>query len=94
MPGTAFNGILGAFFGDELINVTRAGTVSEARLNDMAIRVLTPYYHLGQDNSDYPESNFDAFTLAKQGAFAVNQNVNVQADHWKVVRQIGEESAT
>jgi beta-glucosidase len=93
MPGTGLGGVLGEFFGDELVNVTRAGTVSEARLNDMAIRILTPYYHLGQDVG-FPETNFDSSSLAKDGLFATNQNVNVQADHWKIVRQIGEESAT
>jgi len=93
MPGTGLGGVLGEFFGDELVNVTRAGIVSEARLNDMAIRILTPYCHLGQDVG-YPETNFDSSSLAKEGPFATNQNVNVQADHWKIVRQIGEESAT
>lgn len=94
MPGTGLGGQLGAFFGEELVDAATIGTVSEARLDDMAIRILTPYYHLGQDKDDFPATNFDASSLAKQGPYATNENVNVQADHWKLVKQIGEESAT
>jgi beta-glucosidase len=35
MPGTAFDGIFGNFFGNELTALVRNGTVSEARLDDM-----------------------------------------------------------
>jgi beta-glucosidase len=35
MPGTAFDGIFGNFFGNELAALVRNGTVSEARLDDM-----------------------------------------------------------
>lgn len=41
MPGTGFDGLFGDYFGDELVSSVRAGGVSEARLDDMAIRTLS-----------------------------------------------------
>lgn len=35
MPGTAFDGIFGNFFGDELVELVMNGTVPETRLDDM-----------------------------------------------------------
>jgi beta-glucosidase len=35
MPGTAFNGLFGNFYGDELTALVKNETVSEARLDDM-----------------------------------------------------------
>jgi hypothetical protein len=55
--------------GDELINATNAGSVSEERLTDMAIRVLLPYYALGQDGDSYPEVNFDQSSLSDDAPY-------------------------
>lgn len=39
----------GGFFGSALIGSVKNGTVSEARLDDMATRVLMAWYLQGQD---------------------------------------------
>lgn len=53
-----------------------------------------PFYHLKQDASDYPRTNFDYATLDDEGPTNVNEHVNVQADHYKLIQKIGEESNT
>jgi beta-glucosidase len=47
-------------------------------------RILAGWYFLGQD-SGYPETNFDAWYPLDD---TKNKHVNVQDDHWKVVRDI------
>ena len=48
MPGALF-GILGSFYTDDLPGQFYNGSVTQARLDDACIRILTPYYQLGQD---------------------------------------------
>ncbi|KAF7338183.1 putative beta-glucosidase [Mycena venus] len=84
MPGTAFDGLFGNFFGDELIALVQNGSVSEARLDDMALRTLAPI--LQHQNLDtYPQPSFDVRDLT------IPTN-NVRRDHYKVIRDIGEEA--
>ncbi|KIK70278.1 glycoside hydrolase family 3 protein [Collybiopsis luxurians FD-317 M1] len=88
MPGD--EGALGAggsYFGQNLINAVNSGQVSQARINDLATRVLAAWYLVGQD-SGYPAVNFDAWNLNAP----VNTHVNVQADHKDVIRQIDQAS--
>ena len=47
MPGTASIGTV--FFHQNLINSVNNGSVSVERIDDMAKRILTPYFHLKQD---------------------------------------------
>jgi beta-glucosidase len=47
-PGLNLFGLLGSFFADDLPGDFANGTVSEARLTDAAVRILTPYFQLGQ----------------------------------------------
>ncbi|KAL3423481.1 cel3e secreted beta-glucosidase [Phlyctema vagabunda] len=42
------------FWGGNLTQAVNNGSVTEARINDMATRVIASWYHLGQDSSDYP----------------------------------------
>ncbi|KAJ7905655.1 putative beta-glucosidase [Mycena olivaceomarginata] len=86
MPGTAFDGLFGDFYGDELIALVKNGSVSEARLDDMALRTLTPIFQY-QDLDTYPEPTFDVRDLT----LPTN---NVRGDHYKVIRDIGEEALT
>lgn len=67
-----YGGALGAFFGDELTNLTEAGTFSRERLADMALRTLTPHFALGQDTDDYPEVSFDQGSFAREGPYGPN----------------------
>ncbi|KAK4699050.1 beta-glucosidase, partial [Phenoliferia sp. Uapishka_3] len=97
MPGSGYGGFLGDLFGTKLANLSDAGGVEMARLQDMAIRSLLPYYQMDQDSSDYPEVSYDMASLGDgliPGQFVVNKHLNVQKDHYKVIRTIGETSAT
>ncbi|KAK4703201.1 hypothetical protein P7C70_g3015, partial [Phenoliferia sp. Uapishka_3] len=92
MPGAGSDGDLGDFLGYKLANLSQAGGIEMARLKDMAIRSLLPYYQLGQD-TNYPEVSFDAASLGDglvSGQYVINQYINVQRDHYKVIRTIGE----
>ncbi|QRV89391.1 glycoside hydrolase family 3 protein [Ceratobasidium sp. AG-Ba] len=89
MPGTGF-------WGPELVKLVQNGTVPMARLDDMVHRILLPYYALGQDKN-FPPLQFNTAGIRSQQYLALNPgntNVNVQADHYKVIRKIGEDSAT
>ncbi|TIC13452.1 glycoside hydrolase [Wallemia mellicola] len=90
-PGVGFNGSMGTFWG-ELAELVNNGSVPEERLTDSAIRVLTPYFHFGQDSENIPpevvfngNSYFDAENVYK----------NVRADNTaELIRRLGSESAT
>ena len=66
------------FFGSGLIDAITNGTVPESRLDDMVKRMLAAWYLLGQDSSEFP-----SFTAERFADF------DVQADHAKIVRQVG-----
>ncbi|KAJ7110730.1 glycoside hydrolase family 3 protein [Mycena crocata] len=77
--------------GGKLASAVNGGSVSTARINQMASRVLAGYYRLGQD-ADYPAVNFDA--QHSDGSGSLNLNVNVRsAAHTALVREIGAASA-
>ncbi|CAF1439108.1 unnamed protein product [Rotaria magnacalcarata] len=67
MPGQ--DGLMGY----ALFQAIRNGSVTEAKINDMVIRILAPYYLLGQD-LNYPP---------------VNLNDDVTRDHYLLNRQLG-----
>ena len=46
------------FLGYSLVQAVKSGAVSEARVNDMITRLMTPYYLLGQDQG-YPSLDLD-----------------------------------
>ncbi|CAE6507267.1 unnamed protein product [Rhizoctonia solani] len=89
MPGTGF-------WGADLVALVNNGTIPATRLDDMVRRILTPYYALGQDKN-FPPVQYNTGGIAGESYLAVNPentNVNVQADHYKLIRKIGEDSAT
>ncbi|KAJ7172348.1 putative beta-glucosidase [Mycena filopes] len=93
VPGTGFNipgspvfGLFGNFFGDELTALVENGTVSEARLDDMVLRTLTPILQ-HQDPATYPLPTFDVNDLTRP-------TNNVRQDHYILIRNIGEEALT
>ncbi|KAI0324819.1 glycoside hydrolase [Cubamyces sp. BRFM 1775] len=85
MPGDISFGSHTSWFGANLTAYVNNGTISEARVDDMAERILAAYYLLEQDQN-YPEVSFNAFDMTDP---ATNAHVDVQADHYKVVREIG-----
>lgn len=85
MPGSAYNGRFGNFFGDSLLKLVQNGSVPEQRLDDMVLRILAPAFEL-QDDS-YPKPSFDVRDINKP-------TNNVRGDHHKIIHQIGAESIT
>jgi beta-glucosidase len=54
MPGTiGFRAGGNSFFGGNITTAVNNGSLSEARLDDMIKRIMTPYFHLKQD-TDFP----------------------------------------
>jgi beta-glucosidase len=57
------------------------------RLNEMAARVLAPYYRLRQDDGTFPEVSFDV--QHPDGSGSLNLHVNVRTDtHTALAREI------
>eukprot|EP00026_Physarum_polycephalum_P003732 Phypoly_transcript_03746.p1 GENE.Phypoly_transcript_03746~~Phypoly_transcript_03746.p1 ORF type:complete len:751 (+),score=112.06 Phypoly_transcript_03746:59-2311(+) len=82
MPGDITFGSGTSYFGDNLVKAVQNGSVSEERLDDMAVRILTPWILLGQ-NQDFPEPNLNSFNPAKSA------HVHVGGDHYQLIREIG-----
>ncbi|EGG12872.1 family 3 glycoside hydrolase [Melampsora larici-populina 98AG31] len=82
-----------SYWGLRLIEAVRNGSVPITRLDDMAQRIISTYYKNGQDLASFPRLNFRSIgqgTDAEQAAD--NKHVNVQADHYKIIREIGSAS--
>ncbi|KAJ7034682.1 glycoside hydrolase family 3 protein [Mycena alexandri] len=86
MPGDITFGSGTTYFGPTLTAYVQNNTIAEARLDDMATRIIAGWYFLHQDAGNYPTTNFDAFNPANEDT---NEHVDVQEDHYKVVREIG-----
>ncbi|KAF7319475.1 Glycoside hydrolase family 3 protein [Mycena chlorophos] len=86
--GGTFGGTLGIGSLEDDVN---SGSVTLARMNQMVVNILTPWYRLGQDVG-YPAINFDAQT--PDGTGSENLNVNVRSDnHTALAREIAADSA-
>jgi beta-glucosidase len=86
MPGDVIIGLGGSYFGSNLTAFVNNGTIPLSRVDDMAIRILAGWYLLGQDSASYPQLNFNVFAPDDE---ATNGRVDVQDDHYKVVREVG-----
>ncbi|KAI0824217.1 beta-glucosidase [Trametes gibbosa] len=82
MPGDKFFGAFSTYFGSNLVDSVKTGNVTQARLDDMATRILAAWFMLGQDKG-YPEVNFNSWLQF------LSANVDVQGDHASLVRTIG-----
>ncbi|KAG8916060.1 hypothetical protein FRC00_000633, partial [Tulasnella sp. 408] len=81
MPGdNSYNSGV-SYFGPALQTAVNNGQVSQARLTDMATRILASWYLLGQD-SGYPSVNFNSWNSG-------GSHVDVQGNHKNIIRQIG-----
>lgn len=84
---------MGSFYG-ELDQLVENGTVPEERLTDAAIRFLTPYYWLGQDEENVPPEVMFNANSHHSGEFE-NKYKNVrQKSTAELIRQMGTESIT
>ncbi|KAG5731649.1 putative beta-glucosidase L [Termitomyces sp. T112] len=86
MPGDVTFNSGTSYFGPNLTAYVQNGTIPESRVDDMAIRILAAWYYLQQDVPSYPKVNFDAFRPDDE---TTNEHVDVQDDHYKIVREIG-----
>ncbi|GLB44240.1 putative glycoside hydrolase family 3 protein [Lyophyllum shimeji] len=85
MPGNVGAGP-GSYFGGNLTTYVQNQTIAEERVKDMATRVLAGWYLLNQDSQSFPAVNFNA---NRPGDQATNQHIDVQDDHYKLVREMG-----
>ncbi|KAN0063632.1 hypothetical protein ACQY0O_004086 [Thecaphora frezii] len=86
MPCTAYHGTFGYFGHQRLVELVKAGKVSEERLDDMVLRTLGPALHL-QDLATYPQPHFDMRNLSLP-------THNVRRNHHELIRTIGKDSIT
>ncbi|KAL5621093.1 hypothetical protein FOBRF1_004339 [Fusarium oxysporum] len=98
MPGNVSALAGPSYFGESLLQAVNNGTVSKARLSEMAERVMTPYFLLGQDKN-YPTvdpSSGPVFSTYQYGhgsqrLLAYSKEVearNVRGDHAKLIREL------
>ncbi|KAG2173315.1 hypothetical protein INT43_004689 [Umbelopsis isabellina] len=82
MPGDITFGSGNSYFGGNLTEAVKNGSVPLSRVNDMATRIIAAWYKLGQDKK-YPSIgvNFVNYTDAPFR--------NVQHDHKKIIREVG-----
>ncbi|OCH90099.1 hypothetical protein OBBRIDRAFT_627233 [Obba rivulosa] len=86
MPGDITLGSGTSWWGPNLTSFVDNATIPDSRLDDMVTRILASWYFLGQDEPNYPPVSFNAFNNNDP---ATNQHVDVQQDHFTVVREIG-----
>ncbi|CCM01675.1 uncharacterized protein FIBRA_03738 [Fibroporia radiculosa] len=89
MPGDITLGSNTSYWGANLTAFVENGTIPMSRLDDMATRIMASYYFLGQDQN-YPNVSFNAFNYYDT---VHNKHIDVEADHYKIVREIGAQGA-
>ena len=82
MPGDTSAGSGTSYYGEALESAVKSGQVPASRVDDMARRVLAAWFKMGQDRG-FPQPNIDMFNKGISG------RVNVQADHYKIIREVG-----
>ena len=85
MPGDITFNSGTSYFGANLTAYVQNGTIPEARVDDMATRILAGWYLLGQDSPSYPQTNFNAYHPLDE---ATNEHIDVQDDHDILVREL------
>ncbi|PGG96396.1 hypothetical protein AJ80_09832 [Polytolypa hystricis UAMH7299] len=97
MPGDTVFGTGLSFWGTNLTIAVANGTVPEWRVDDMAVRIMSAYFKVGQDKNQVP-TNFNSWTrdeygfehaLVQQNYRRVNEKVNVRGQHASLIRKIG-----
>lgn len=87
----------GSFFGGNVTLAVNNGTVNVSRVDDMIVRIMTPYYWLGQD-SDFPSvdpSSADLNTFSPRSTWLREFNLtgersrDVRGDHGELIRKHG-----
>jgi beta-glucosidase len=86
-----------SYFGGNVTTAVNNGTLDTSRLDDMITRIMTPYYHFGQDK-DYPTidpATADLNTFSPKSTwfdmFVLNgtRSRDVRADRDVIIRKLG-----
>ncbi|KAK3115651.1 hypothetical protein LTR53_004804 [Teratosphaeriaceae sp. CCFEE 6253] len=96
MPGgISFLTATPSYFGGNITTSVNNGSLALDRLDDMCRRIMTPYFHLGQDQN-YPPIDGAAYTQTffPRANYVYNftegpANVDVRDDHAQLIREIG-----
>ncbi|KAF9025178.1 beta-glucosidase [Hymenopellis radicata] len=86
MPGDVTVTSGDSYFGGNLTAYVQNGTIPEARVDDMATRIIAGWFFVHQDSPSYPVTNFDSSHPDNEDT---NEHIDVQEDHYKLVREIG-----
>ncbi|SPO01842.1 Probable beta-glucosidase G [Cephalotrichum gorgonifer] len=90
----------GSFFGGNVTLAVNNGTVDVSRVDDMILRIMTPYFWLGQDQ-DFPSvdpSSADLNTFSPKSTWVREWNLtgersrDVRGDHGEMIRRHGAEA--
>lgn len=90
------------YFGANLSAAVLSGEISEDRLDEMAIAIMTPYYLLGQDNPEYPKIDpsivwihaiqdvgWDNPVLPRLGNLPPPAGLDAREGHASIIREMG-----
>ncbi len=101
MPGAEWDAIP-PYFGANLSEAVASGEVLESRLDEMVTAIMTPFYLLGQDSTDYPAPDpalayihaihnvgWDSPVLPLLGNSTPPAGVDVRGDHASLIRKLG-----
>ncbi|KAK1447353.1 glycosyl hydrolase family 3 N terminal domain-containing protein [Colletotrichum melonis] len=84
------------YWGPNITDMIKNGSVTENRLDEMIRLIMTQYYLFDQDSSDYPTVDPSiVFTIAAQSnlldllPFQPPPSRDVQGDHGKLIRKLG-----
>ncbi|KAL3419276.1 glycosyl hydrolase family 3 [Phlyctema vagabunda] len=89
------------YWGTNLTQSVLNGTIPHWRLDDMVVRIISAMYKVGRDPYVLPIVNFNSWNrnttgflhpMAEEDFQQINFHVNVQADHAKLIREIGAKS--
>src|SRR5690606_32437603 len=92
------NPFKGYYFGENVTQAVKNGTVEEERVDDMITRIMTPYYFLGQDR-DFPQIDPSSAVLNdfsprerwmegfKDWNMGGEESRDVRADHGELIRK-------
>lgn len=79
MPGGEYSFRNGNLFGNTLVEMVQNGQVSESRLDDAVLRILTPYFNLNQKSisqsgQDVRSNHYEIVREAAEGAITLLKN--------------------
>ncbi|KAJ5697522.1 hypothetical protein N7488_011206 [Penicillium malachiteum] len=101
MPGDIAFDSATSYWGSNLTVAVLNGTVPQWRVDDMAVRIMAAWYHVGAE-TNYIPINFDSWTLdtygyehyyANEGYGIINEHMDVRNNHGALIREIGAASA-